>query len=434
MNVNYSFRFRKARSGSGNKNELGTIQMVCYQNLGSMLIDGRKPKKRLVISTKVRIKEEFWNENKREVKRKHPQCDHLNNLLQELKKQYREFEERKVYELRGSDQVFTLDMFDEIKTLDDKYQNNFVAFIETEIKRREKSGKFSIQTIKNYNTFHKLISEDFRKRIAFREIGMQLGKELEEFLSIKTKSYRWSIEKNLKTFLGVAKAEGLINANAFEAITKFLNTPKVNNQDKQSLTMEEVKKIIRHNPKSFPQQCAKDAFLISCFTGLRISDVLNKITFENLEEDKEYGLILKVNVQKNSSRIDKKPLRLPVGVMFKFSEGEKSEPEKILRKYAELKRDLIDTDYPTRNFFDLSPQYVNRYLKTLKTTLKLQPEKLTFHIGRHTFASLMHHHFGHSIGQVQMHLQHSNIKTTMVYEKTSEIERFENLKKTNWNV
>lgn len=158
--------------------------------------------------------------------------------------------------------------------------------------------------------------------------------------------------------------------------------------ERTTLTIEEVRLLANYVPKRGNSQI-RQAFLFSCFTGLRYSDV-KKLNYEEIANDQ-----ITFRPAKTTKKIVKVPL----------VEDAKTIIDKLIK-------------HPTNKkvFWDLpSSQVVNVYLKfwALEAGLK---QNLHFHASRHTFATIGLT-FGMDLYTMKELLGHSKIEMTQVYAK-----------------
>ena len=156
------------------------------------------------------------------------------------------------------------------------------------------------------------------------------------------------------------------------------------------LDEEELRKIINFDTPIPRFERARDMFLFACFTGLAYIDI-KTLTSEHIEKDNEGRIWIKKRRVKTGvlSRI---PL-LPIAKM-------------ILDKYKGG-----DTLLPIQASTD-----VNKYLKDIAILCGIN-KRITFHTGRHTFASTVTLSNNISLEVVSKMLGHTNIRMTTHYAK-----------------
>ena len=156
-------------------------------------------------------------------------------------------------------------------------------------------------------------------------------------------------------------------------------------------------------------ELARDMFLMSCYTGLRFSDIIGMQKDDIITQGGK--TTLKLKAQKTGKTID-----LPLHVLHA------GKPGRLVKKY-------MDDYKKTAVFPTITNQYANRCLREIAELLGIH-KRVTTHVARHTFAT----HLAMKIkpALLQELLQHSNIATTMIYVHISEKMMLEELKKVDW--
>lgn len=178
--------------------------------------------------------------------------------------------------------------------------------------------------------------------------------------------------------------KGVIQASPFSSF-KIIEEE---DSERTTLTIEEVRTLANFIPKKGNSQI-RHAFLFSCFTGLRFSDV-KKLVYSEIQNDQ-----ITFRPAKTAKKI----------VMVPLIEDAKLIIEKLSKHPINKKV-----------FWDLpSSQVVNVYLKfwALEAGIK---KNLHFHAARHTFATIGLT-FGMDIYTMKELLGHSKIEMTQVYAK-----------------
>lgn len=183
----------------------------------------------------------------------------------------------------------------------------------------------------------------------------------------------------IKAALNLAKKEKLIRENPAEFIENIREKPT----EKIYLNLNEIK-ILNETPLS--NESIKRAFLFSCFTGLRLSDV------RRLEWKHVQGEQLTLRMKKTG------------------------QPEYLPLSQAALKF-LGDRGQDTQKVFKMmnSDGAVWTTLQRWKEKAGIQ-KHISFHVSRHTFATLALTH-GVDLYTVSKLLGHSSIKNTQIYAK-----------------
>ena len=188
----------------------------------------------------------------------------------------------------------------------------------------------------------------------------------------------------IKTVLKQAVSDKLIT----EDITKNIKGIKPKDIERVYLLLDEIEKLAKTDCR-LPE--VKKAFLFSCFTGLRFSDIKKLIWGEINNNNLEYR-------QKKTNSVENLPLS--------------STAIDILNSY------FSDNIIPlgTNKVFNI-PQRVhtNVVLKEWCKSAKVE-KSISFHTARHTFATLNLTN-GNDLYTVSKLLGHKNINTTQIYAK-----------------
>lgn len=193
--------------------------------------------------------------------------------------------------------------------------------------------------------------------------------------------------KTLKTVILYGIKLGVIHSNPYLGVKLHLEPV-----DRGFLTEEELQSIIKKDFEIDRLGFVRDLFVFSCFTGLSYIDVKklkadNIVTLNGIEW-------IKMAREKTST---------PVSVVL--FDGAKC----IIKKYEN------DPKRKDKLFPSMSNQKMNQYLKEIATSCGIK-KNITFHMARHTFATLTLSK-GVPIESVSRMLGHTNIKTTQIYAK-----------------
>jgi len=188
----------------------------------------------------------------------------------------------------------------------------------------------------------------------------------------------------LKTILNIAVKQKIIHSSP----AKFV---KINMQETEKvyLTIDEVEKLYKMDYDKFD---IKRAFLFSCYTGLRLSDV-KALSWEQIRDDKIYF------TQKKTKGVEYLPLNKPA--------------KEIL--YSGIEKNVIP--HPEMKVFKLLSKSEDIGLHLRKWGKMAGINKyITFHTARHTYATMLLT-CDVDLYTVSKLLEHKNINTTQVYAK-----------------
>ncbi len=174
---------------------------------------------------------------------------------------------------------------------------------------------------------------------------------------------------------------------------KMLRPLKVPEKSKEYLTIEEIQQIAN---TPFHNDEVKRAFLLSCFTGLRLCD-LRKLKWTNIKETSFNGSGIKYAISIQQSKT-KNIITIPLN-------------ETALRLINPMQHNdsLV---------FQLSKYHIStqRALNRLLEAAKISSKHITFHCARHSNA-IMLLAAGANLMTVKDLLGHRDIKSTQIYAK-----------------
>ena len=198
-----------------------------------------------------------------------------------------------------------------------------------------------------------------------------------------SRNSRLSYFNKLRACLNQAYEERVIQCNPMRGIDNF----KPEEGTRMYLTLEEVK-TLADTPCEYDS--VKRAFLFSCLTGLRRSDII-KMTWGEVQEQSGF-----------------------IRIIFRQKKTGGQEYLDITPQAAELMGERKKASEPV--FEDIhSPSCTNETIKRWVLRAGIQKE-ITFHCGRHTFAVLMLD-LGTDIYTVSKLLGHRELNTTQIYAK-----------------
>lgn len=209
--------------------------------------------KQISYNTGVKLHADQWNKKKREPKNK-PAA--LLELEGKLKATYRDLL------AQGYEPTLTdlLEQRNEIKKPTDK---NIIAWCDDYLRSDYSEGqKKSVRTLKTN-------IEGFQKGLTFDRLTKPRVKAFFEHLT-KERVANNSQYKRLRALLNVANHADI----DLPHLTNYKLPYETKNAPKARLNWEEVKKVMETETKSAIEAIAKDVFLLTCFSGLRISDIL----------------------------------------------------------------------------------------------------------------------------------------------------------------
>lgn len=194
--------------------------------------------------------------------------------------------------------------------------------------------------------------------------------------------------QRFRTALNEAVREGLIDKNPWNKLETIEKIKKPESK-REYLTIDEIRSMIATD---CPNELVKRAYLFSCFTGLRISDVRNL----------KWGDIYHENGQAFVSVVMKKtnkPLYIPLSGQA--------------LKWMPQKGDSTSDDYVFGNLVNYGN--VNENLKKWAEAAGIR-KHISYHTSRHSFATMMLT-LGADLYTVSKLLGHSSVKHTQIYAR-----------------
>ena len=191
----------------------------------------------------------------------------------------------------------------------------------------------------------------------------------------------------LKSVLREAMRQGLLEQNPFDRLPLSYRV-KAQYRERTALSQEELIRL-SETPCRTPE--LKEAFLLSCITGLRKSDILSLSIHDIEKRDNTYYIYKKM---KKTQRW----LRLPL-------------PEEAHHILSKLHARNGNTPY---FFAHLSPHHLGEHLEVWLEDCCISDKHITFHSGRHTCATLLLTQ-GTDLYTIMRYLGHQNINTTQRY-------------------
>lgn len=251
-----------------------------------------------------------------------------------------------------------------------------------------------------YSCLKHLEKYEKNRKITFAKITPEWVKGFRDYLD--TKAHAWENDKRervkdrplsrnsklsyfnkLRACLNQAFEERIIQHNPIRGIDGF----QPEEGTRMYLTLDELKKL-SSTECEYPN--IKKAFLFSCLTGLRRSDIL-KLTWGEVHEQGEFTrIIFRQKKTKGQEYLD-------ITSQAADLMGERGKPDEYV-------------------FGDIySPSCTNEAIKRWVLRAGINKE-ITFHCGRHTFAVLMLD-LGTDIYTVSKLLGHRMLSTTQIYAK-----------------
>lgn len=268
-------------------------------------------------------------------------------------------------------------------------KGSFTAYIEllTE-KRKDSTGNYG-----NWDSMLKHLKSFIPMDITFAQVDRQFVQDFKYHLDKGTKTKgnqslsqnsKYSYFNKFRAALKQAVKDGIIPTNPAEGVEAF----KQGEPEREFLTLEELQAVAKADCE-IPQ--LKTAFIFSCLTGLRWSDI-QKLLWSEVQHSNDMGYYIRFRQKKT-----KGAETLPISEQAFGLLGERQ---------GQDERVFIGLKYSAWHNLKLQ-QWVMR-AGISKT--------ITFHCARHTYATLQLT-AGTDIYTVSKLLGHRELKTTQIYAK-----------------
>jgi integrase len=231
--------------------------------------------------------------------------------------------------------------------------------------------------------------------IPFRLLTYQFIEDFHFYLRVQRKMRPKTVVKimtHLGTVIKEAMKQGIILMNPFLGF-KAEKTPVVH----KTLTRDELEKImsLELRPNTI-LSITRDTFIFACFTGLAYIDV-KQLTAEEIVTMDDGSQWIMSRRQKTGTPFSVRLMDIPLSIIAKYK--------------TEGNENLLFPSMPKNN---------NVYNRLNEIARKCEINKsIGFHMGRHTFASLITLSEGVPIETVSRMLGHRDIKTTQIYAELS---------------
>ena len=311
-----------------------------------------------------------------------------------------EFENKKTIELvdhlRAEKLIFLQDhQFGTHRT--DHSDKNFIEYFTEKMEdRRESAGNYG-----NWDAALKHLKMCYGTKLKMSQVNIETCNKFKVFLTngARTKSTlplsqnsKYSYLNKFKACLKIAYKERMID----EIVSEFISGFKQGESNREYLTFEEIQKLV-DTECQYP--VLKNAFLFSCLTGIRWSDI-QRLTWSNLRNSEKRGYELSFRQQKTGGKEYLPLSQQAVEILGK----RKADDERLFQglKYS---------------------AYMNVGLFRWMVFAGIN-KKITFHCARHSHAVLLLEN-GTDIYTVSKMLGHRELKTTQIYAKIVDSKKVE---------
>jgi site-specific recombinase XerD len=365
----------------------GNIPLFCR-----ITVDGKEVR----FGMKKDIHPKLWDVNAGKAAGRTGEAVEINTLIDSTKsaiyKVYRELQERE-------NNVTAEKVKNVFLGIDIKHQNLLEIFDDHNREKKLLIGRtISESTCDKYRITRDHLAEFLKKEyrlsdISLKEINHKFICDFELFLLATRGCAENTAAKYIQFFkhiIIIALKNGWIYKNPFANYNI-----QVKKTDRGYLMQEEIEVLMKQKFETKRLERVRDIFVFCCFSGLSYIDVKN-LTSDHIRTSFDGNLWIMGKRGKTDVSYNVPLLEIP---------------KTILGKY---KGQLPDN----RLLPVINNQNTNAYLKEIGTLCGIK-KKLTFHLSRHTFATLTLSK-GVSIESVSKMLGHTNIQTTQIYARITD--------------
>ncbi|GHT33187.1 tyrosine recombinase [Bacteroidia bacterium] len=255
-----------------------------------------------------------------------------------------------------------------------------------------------METYKRYGISLNHLKRFMRKKynisdISFQALTPSFVSDYDYYLRVELRFASQTIVNTicqLRRIIKIAINNGLVRNDPFHGY-EYITQPIV----PKSLTTEELNTLIKSKLSRPNLNFIRDMFLFSSFTGIAFSDMRN-LTEQNLSLAEDGIRWVHLKRKKTGT-----PCHIPLLEI----------PIKLIEKYKGLAKD-------GKLFPMISCSKTNIYLKRIAAECKID-KRITFHMGRHCYASVVTLSLGVPLETVGELLGHTDWRATRIYAQVS---------------
>lgn len=351
----------------------------------------------------IRIEATQWD-NKKQVVKNHADAVRLNLILNQMKSKANSYHLDKIL---NNEHFSLVNLRNHLKGHN---EGDFITFVSDNLKSETKLAQ---STLKQHRILLKYL-QAYSVNIPFSSMDFNFVAKFESFLLDQT-SYRdktQTLGRNyiatmltiLKKYTRLAVLHEKIKQDPFLGFSiKRTKTTKI------ELTLKEIAALMKVDvsKRRGNVEVSRDAFIFSCFTGLRYSDIFGSKNGSNYGLKVKHflptpnGYRLQKQTQKTGSILDIPLNLLPFDGI----------PQQIAEKYIKGKKanDFV--------FGTVTPNSFNDSIRSISKIAGID-KHITSHTARHSFSTNLQEK-GVPLKVISALVGHSSVKTTEVYAKTN---------------
>ena len=263
-------------------------------------------------------------------------------------------------------------------------------------------------SMSTYIYTRRYLGEFIKKRfkvedLAFGQLNEHLAYEFQEYV-LKDKGLAVDTARHYLAILKKICRLAFKERHAEKRYFVNFKLPKENRKAPRALSREDFEKIrdLEIPASRVTHNIARDLFLFACYTGVPYADAVS-ITDDNIYTDDNGALWLKYLRKKNEHLGRVKLLPEAIALIEKYRSNERKELFPMIH-------------HPN----------LRRHMKGLRDLAGIKTD-LVYHMGRHTFGSLITLEAGVPIETISKMLGHTNLTTTQLYAKVTPKKLFDDM-------
>lgn len=263
-------------------------------------------------------------------------------------------------------------------------------------------------SMSTYIYTRRYLGEFIKKRfkvedLAFGQLNEHLAYEFQEYV-LKDKGLAVDTARHYLAILKKICRQAFKEGHSEKRYFVNFKLPKENRKAPRALSREDFEKIrdLEIPASRVTHNIARDLFLFACYTGVPYADAVS-ITDDNIYTDDNGALWLKYLRKKNEHLGRVKLLPEAIALIEKYRSNERKELFPMIH-------------HPN----------LRRHMKGLRDLAGIKTD-LVYHMGRHTFGSLITLEAGVPIETISKMLGHTNLTTTQLYAKVTPKKLFDDM-------
>jgi integrase/recombinase XerD len=365
-----------------------------------------KERKIKLVSLGISIELKYWMADKEKVRKTCPNYTYINAYIVSEKSKA----EKIVLEAElGNKSIDAMVLKENIQG---KNPMNFFEFVAQYPLSKKKVLLPS--TRQNINSFLRSLEKyNNGKKLLFNQIDVNFLEQYESWLLEKKlrQSYIADLLRKIKTYFVLAIKKDVISSDINPFYKFDIVTEKPIRNYLTEVQLKRIKEFQFSKNRSERAEIIKDMFVFACYGGgLRFSDVL-ELKWMNFDNDEKR---LTKTTRKTRKNVVFKLPNAAIEVLMKYKTQNSKNTDyifPILNSNIDYENDIEALHHRKRQINGSA----NKYMKAIQEKLNI-PFNLTFHISRHTFATIALKR-GMPIEYISNIMGHSEIRTTQIYSK-----------------